>query len=200
MGQVEEIQALSIDNTRRFLGIMLFVINVPIMLQKSYEMYTRYRAGYEWSTGELLGDLAIMVVNLVLVIYLPRILPLYPSRYALTEEGVKMTRFMRPNTLAHYKYLIRAELYIPKKGRDEANKNLQHLARTQLNEMRNSGFKQEDFTNDMQNVVLLISGDSIFALSPLYPKAFLDKLRKMKPGLPAKQIEARNSGRRESEI
>jgi hypothetical protein len=200
LSQEEEIQAEPIDRTRRLLGYMLIVVNLPLMLLKLYEVYLKYIEGYPWTQTELILDVVILVINIVFVIYLPRVLPLYPSKYVLGEKGVKLSRFMRPNTIAEYKYMIRAELYIPKKGRIDENKNLEMLARTQLNDLRNSGFSQQDFTNDMKNVVLLISGNAIYALSPAYPRAFLNKLRKRKSGLPAKQIEVRKKGRRETDI
>ena len=200
MSQDEEIPAEPIDRTRRLLGYMLIVVNLPLMLLKLYEVYLKYVEGYPWTQTELILDVVILVINIGFVIYLPRVLPLYPSKYVLSEKGVKLSRFMRPNTLAEYKYIIRAELYIPKKGRIEENKNLEMLARTQLNDLRNSGFNQQDFTNNMKNVVLLISGNAIYALSPSYPRAFLNKLRKRKSGLPAKQIEVRKKGRRETDI
>jgi len=82
----------------------------------------------------------------------------------------------------------------------KVSKEALQYAKESADKLRKSGFKFNDYTNDETNIVLLISGMGIFLLSPLYSKAFIQKLRKRAGTFPATMVELSHSGKRTREI
>ncbi len=196
----EAVPALPLIRRRKYLGYIVFAVNLPLLIWKAYEVALSLSTGAQWNSPDMLSDAILIASSLALTVVFPRWLPMYTSRYWLTDTGIKVSRFLKSTVTVPYASIARAEIYIkPQKGGKASKEALQH-AKENADALRKSGFKFVDYTNDDDAMILLISRDRVYMLSPAYPKAFAQKLRKRIGTLPVKMIELTSRGKRTRDI
>lgn len=193
----EPVPHTKLSNRRRTLGLMIYAINFPLVLWKLSQFYSNWQRGITLSSTDLLFDLILLASVLGVIVVLPNWTPVFTSKYWLTREGVKITRLLRKGLTIPYKAIARAEIYIKNKKAGEVSKEAIQYAKDSANTLRRSGFKFQDYTNDDDAIILLIGESRVFLLSPSYPKAFAQKLRKRVGQLPIKVVELTSKGKRE---
>lgn len=196
----EAVPALPLIGRRKYLGYFIFAVNLPLLIWKAYEVALGLSAGTQWNSPDLLNDAILMASSLALVIVFPRWLPIYASRYWLSDTGVKVSRFLKGTVTIPYASIARAEIYIKSQKEGKASKEALQHAKENADALRKSGFKFVDHTNDDEAMILLISRDKVYLLSPTYPKAFAQKLRKRVGTLPVKMMELTSRGKRTRDI
>jgi hypothetical protein len=185
---------------RRYLGYFILLVNLPLLIWKAYEVAVGLSAGAQLGSPDIVNDLVLLASSVALVFFFPRWLPVYASRYWLTETGLKISRLLKGTFTIPYASIARAEIYVKDKKRGKVSKEAMQYAREASDSLRKTGFKFTDYTNDDDAIVLLISGNRVYLISPAYPKAFAQKLRKRVGDLPVKMVELTPRGKRVREI
>lgn len=196
----EAVPALKLQNRRRLLGYLVPLINLPLLLVKAQEILTSASSGLQWNTPEFLNDIFLLLLGLGIVFFLPSFVPVYTSSYALTGSGLKISRFMKRKVTLPYPGIERIELHLRDEKRGEPSQEALKYSRDSINQLRKAGFKFADYTNDDTAIALLITESSVYLLSPKYPKAFTQKLRKRVGKLPVKMVELTARGKRIRQI
>lgn len=196
----EAVPASKLIGRRRYLGYFIFIVNIPTLALTAYEVALKLSDWAGWNSPDFFSDLILLALSFGLAFVLPRWLPVFASTYRLTGTGLKISRFLKGAVTVPYPSIARADIYVQDKRSGKVSKEALQYAKESADELRKSGFKFSDYTNDDTNIVLLISGKGIFLLSPMYPKAFIQKLRKRAGAFPATMVELSHSGKRTREI
>lgn len=196
----EAVPASKLIGRRRYLGYFIFIVNIPTLALTAYEVALKLSDWAGWNSPDFFSDLILLALSFGLAFVLPRWLPVFASTYRLTGTGLKISRFLKGAVTVPYPSIARADVYVQDKRSGKVSKEALQYAKESADELRKSGFKFSDYTNDDTNIVLLISGKGIFLLSPMYPKAFIQKLRKRAGAFPATMVELSHSGKRTREI
>lgn len=196
----EAVPASKLIGRRRYLGYFIFIVNIPTLTLTAYEVALKLSNWAGWNSPDFFSDLILLALSFGLAFVLPRWLPVFASTYRLTGTGVKISRFLKGAVTVPYPSIARADVYVQDKRSGKVSKEALQYAKESADKLRKSGFKFSDYTNDETNIVLLISGKGIFLLSPMYPKAFIQKLRKRAGTFPATMVELSHSGKRTREI
>jgi hypothetical protein len=196
--QNEHVEVLPIIQKRRLLGILIPAMNLPFFLYNAYTVVNLYLAGTPLNTEEFYSSIVLTILTLVLCIGLPQWIPVYPSKYTLEAEGLKISRFLKGSVLLKYKDLPRAEVYVREPG-DIPEADIEYT-RKEAEKLRKTGFGFVDYTNSEANIVLLMSGRKIYMISPAKPRAFLKSLKKRAPKLTAKIVELNAKGKNIQEL
>lgn len=192
--------ALQLSSRRRYLGYLIPLLNIPLFAWKAYQVSLSLSAGVQWNTFDFLNDLILLAMSLALGLLLPWWVPVYTNRYWFTGTGVKIVRFLKGTVTISYSSIARAEVYMKNRQGVEASNGVIQYAKESVGAMMKSGFKFTDYTNAEDAIVLLISGNRIYMLSPAYPRAFIQKLRKRVRRLPVKMVELTPKGKRVKEL
>jgi hypothetical protein len=196
--QNEQVEALSLIQKRRLLGIIIPAINLPFFVFNAYRTITLYLSGAPMNSEDFYSSVVLTVVTLILAVALPQWVPVYASRYALEENGFKISRMLKRSIILPYKEIARAEVYIREPG--EIPEDALKYTRDNAEKLRKTGFGFADFTNSESNIVLLMSGRKIYMISPAKPRAFLKSLKKRAPKLTAKIVELNAKGKTIQEL
>lgn len=192
----EAVPALRLIGRRRFLGYFIFLVNLPVMAWNAYKVALDLSAGMQLSSPDLLNELVLLASSFCLSFVLPWWLPVFTSKYWFTGDGVKISRFFKGTVTMPYSAIARAEVYVKDERKGKASQEAMRYAKESASALRKSGFKFADYTNDDSTIVLLVGEKSVYLLSPKYPKAFVQKLRKRVGKLPAKMVELTPKGQR----
>jgi hypothetical protein len=193
----EAIPALELDRRRRILGYVVPAINLPYFALKFYEIYNRLQAGMPMNSPDFLNDLILLSLSIGLVILIPSFAPIYASRYWFTGAGLSISRFLKRKITVPYSSVEMVELYIRDEKRGKVSQEAVKAAKENINTMRRTGFKFVDFTNAEESIALVfVEGNKVYMISPAYPKAFAQKLRKKVGRLPVRMIEITPRGKR----
>lgn len=196
----EAVPALELVSRRRYLGYIIFFVNLPLLLWNMFDSYQKLAAGMRWNSAEFAGEAIIIAISLGMTFVLPYMTPVFRSRYWLTDEGLKISRFLKGTVTIPYPSIARAELHVKNERDGEPSPESMQYSREAASELRRSGFKFADYTNDDATIVLLITESRVYLLSPKYPKAFAQKLRKRVGKLPVKMVELAAKGKRVRQI
>ena len=197
----EAIPALELDRRRRILGYLVPAINLPYFIIKIHEIYLGVQAGMRLNSPEFLNDLILLSLSVGLTILIPSFAPVYTSRYRFTGEGLEITRMLKRKVSIPYPTIEAAELYIRDQKRGEPSKEAIRDAKETINAMRKTGFKFHDYTNSEENIALIFGeGSRVYMISPAYPKAFAQKLRKKVGRLTVRMVELTPRGKRTVEL
>jgi len=196
--QNEPVEALPLISKRRMLGIVIPVINIPFFVFNAYRVVTLYLSGAPTNSDEFVSSALVSVTTLVLGFILPWWIPVYTSKYALEERGIRISRLFRRSVFLHYREIPRAEVYIREPG--EVPDDAISYTKDAAEKLRKTGFSFVDFTNSEANIVLLMSGRKIYMISPAKPKAFLKSLKRRAPKLTAKIVELSHEGKNIQEL
>jgi hypothetical protein len=196
----EAVPALPLSSRRRYLGYIIPLLNIPLFAWKAYDVFRGLSAGIQWNSFDVLNDVLLLAISLCMGFLLPWWAPIYTSRYWFTNEGLKIARVLKGATTIPYSSIVKAEVYIRNRRSESVSKEAIRYAKESVSVMRQSGFKLTDYTNAEDAIVLLISENRICMLSPAYPKAFIQKLKKRVRRLPIKMVELTPKGKRVKEL
>lgn len=196
----EVVPALELISRRRYLGYIIFFVNLPLLLWNIFDSYQKLAAGMQWNSSEFVSEAIIIAISLGMTFVLPYMIPVFKSKYWLTDEGLKISRLFKGKVTVPYSSIARAEIYVKDEREGKPSSEVMQYSKEAASELRKSGFKFADYTNDDTTIVLLISESSVYLLSPRYPKAFAQKLRKRVGKLPVKMVELTSRGKRIKQI
>jgi hypothetical protein len=196
--KAEEVPALPLATRRKALGILIPLINMPLFALNLYETIVMAFAGTPLNSLDFLNSVVFTFITLGLGLLLPWWTPVYPSKYRLDGSGLRISRFLKKTLVIPYRRIERAEVYIREEGKisEEADK----YAKDSAANLRKTGFKFNDYTNAESNIVLLISGNKIYMMSPEKPKSFVKSLKKRAPKLTVKLVELNERGKTVQEL
>jgi hypothetical protein len=196
--KAEEVPALPLATRRKVLGILIPLINMPLFALNLYETIMMVFAGTPLNSLDFLNGVVFTIITLGLGLLLPWWTPVYQSRYSLDGFGLKINRFLKKTLIIPYKRIERAEVYIREEGKisEEADK----YAKDSAANLRKTGFKFNDYTNAESNIVLVISGNKIYMMSPEKPKSFVKSLKRRAPKLTVKLVELNERGKTVQEL
>ncbi len=193
----EAIPALELDRRRRVLGYVVPAINLPYFAWKIYETYLGLQAGMQLNSPEFLNDLIMLSLIIGLTLLIPSFAPVYTSRYWFMGTGLRISRFLKRKITVPYSSVEMVELYTRDEKRGKASQEAVKAAKENINTMRRTGFKFVDFTNAEESIALIFGEtNKVYMISPAYPKAFAQKLRKKVGRLPVRMIEFTPRGKR----
>ncbi len=196
--QIEHVEALPLIAKRRWLGIIIPAINLPLFTFSAYTTVTMYLAGAPTNSEDFISNVLVMVATIALGLLLPLWVPVYTSSYTLEESGLRISRLLKKSVFLPYKEIARTEVYIREPG--EIPEDAINYTRVNAEKLKKTGFGFVDFTNSEANIVLLMSGRKIYMISPTKPRAFLKSLKRRAPKLTAKVVELNAKGKNIQEL
>jgi hypothetical protein len=183
------IPTLPLETRRKILGYIIPLMNFPLMIWKIYQITVGISTrGLKLTSLDTINDLIIISFSLILVLIVPNSSPIYASSYWFTPKGLKIKRLLKGTTVLPYDSITRVDLYLRDEKKGEPNKEALDYARDSMSELRRMGFKISDYTNSEKHIALVFSGNRIYMITPAYPKAFVQKLRKQTGRLNIKTI------------
>ncbi len=194
----EEVPTMPLAMRRRLLGYMIPAFNLPLFAWNLYQTYLKVQEGMSLNSSEFLNEVIVILSALGLALLVPMFFPVYSSRYTLTSEGIKITRFLKKTQVIPYKSITRAEVYI--RVDEEISKESKEYAMDQSANLRKSGFKFKDFTNDEDTIMNLYVDMDIFMISPSKPKTLLKELKGRNSKLSARIVELTKRGKRVQDL
>jgi len=201
MSKADIIPPQPMEQNRLLTRYLLVIFLIPLLLSKLNEIWTKYQAGYVWTTQNILFDGIIIISYLAMLYFYPQLTPIFENTYIMTQTELRMTRFLKPGKPIKINEISRLEFYKNReKEEKEEKEQLSKIYHERVAELVKTGFKREDFTNSSENIIIILSKEKFYQMTPLYPKTFIDKMRKHKPDLLAKQIEMTENGKRETRI
>ena len=185
----EAVPALPLNTKRRLMGYIVPAMNLPLIMLKLYEMATKLRAGIPWNTPEFFNDIIILVLSIALTITIPNVSPVYTSKIVITKSGLKISRILKRTVMIPYDRMNRVVLYVRNEKEGSPSKKAIESAKEKINALKRSGFKFNDYTNDERIIALFYVENSVYVISPAYPKAFIQKIKKRVRNLHVELIE-----------
>jgi hypothetical protein len=161
-------------------------------------MLINLQQGMTFADSGFVEDIILILGALFMIIGLPRFLPLYQSIYQMTETGIKITRFMKPRVEIPYEHIERAEVFIKKTPL--ISKDARTYLLDSTSNLRKSGFKLIDYTNNEDIIMNLFVAQKIYIISPFKPKTLLKDLKRKNNKLTAKIVELHERGKRIQEL
>ena len=198
MSKADIIPPQPMEQNRLLTRYLLVILLIPLLVSKLNEIWTKYQAGHIWTTQNILFDGIIIISYLAMLYFYPQLTPIFKNTHIMTQTELRMTRFLKPGKPIKINEINRLEFY-KSKDKEEKEKLLK-IYHERVAELVKTGFKREDFTNSSENIIILLSKEKFYQMTPLYPKTFIDKMRKHKPDLLAKQIEMTDNGKRETRL
>ena len=193
----EAVPALKLNSRRRIMGYAVPLLNLPLGILKAYEIYLGLQAGLPMNTPEFLNDIILLSLSLGITLLIPSYAPMYTSRYTLTGACLRISRILKRTATIPYTSIERMELYIRDEKRGKPSEEAVQYAKDAIITMRRAGFKFHDYTNAEENIALIFGeANRVYMISPAYPKAFAQKLRKKVGRLPVRTVELTPRGKR----
>jgi len=195
----ELVEAMPLLMKRRVLGIVIPMINAPILTWNVYLLATSFNTGtFAFDLFDALDKIIVIVAAVIVGVLVPWWTPIYGSTYSLEEKGFATRRFLRRYLLVPYKSIDRVELYVREPG--EIAEEAKKYAKDSSTNLKNAGMKFVDYTNSEANIVLILTGNKVIMVSPSKPRAFLKSLKRRAPRLKAKIVELSPRGKTVKEL
>ena len=186
--QDEEIPSLPLKTRRKILGYIVPILNLPILAWKVYSIYTDLTLSGLIFNEDLVNNMITITLALVLLILVPQNSPLYVNQYWFTPIGIKLVRFLKRTKIISYESIYRLDFYIRDERKGKPSSDALQFGRDAVNELRRSGFKFSDYTNDETVIALLFSDQNVDMITPADPKKFYKTLNKRVKKLSIKTI------------
>lgn len=183
---------------RKLLGYLIPAVNIPLFLYNLYQTVVHFQEGLVIGSQMFWEDMIVLMSTLFLTLAIPRFFPVYPSRYFLASDSLKIKRFLRNTAVIPFKDIDRAEIYI--RVDDEISKEATDYATDQSAILRKSGFKFRDYTNAEKNIINLFVGKTIYMISPEKPKSLLKELKRRNRRLSARIVELTQRGKKVQDL
>jgi hypothetical protein len=192
----EPIPHANLGNRRKVLCLMIYGFNIPLFLAKVYEIIVKVQQGVPISSSILLLDLVLTASLLVMIIYLPTLLPVFASSYWFTKDGIKISRLLKKTLTLPYRAISKIEIYEKSKRGGEIPKKITRYAKESINNLRDVGFRLHDYSNYDDCITILLSGEKIYLISPSSPRVFAQKVQKRANKIPIQMVEITSKGER----
>lgn len=193
----ESIPHINRGNRRKVLCLMIYGINIPLLLGKGYDIIVKVQQGVPLSSSTMIIDFIMAVILLGMIIHFTTLMPVFTSSYWFTTDGIKISRLLKKTLNLPYRTISKIEIYEKSKRGEEIPKKIIRYAKESINNLRDVGFKMDDYSNDDDSVAILISGEKIYLISPSYPRVFAQKVQKRAKKIPIKLVEITSKGKRE---
>jgi hypothetical protein len=197
-GTGEEIPSPPLVTRRRLLGIMIPVFNIPLFAWNMYLLIGKVQTGMNPNSVAFLEEILVTFSALFLSLLLPRFFPVYTSKYMLEHEGLTVRRFLKGRKVLPYDKIDRAEVYI--RVDEDISSEAKNYTADQSANLRKSGFKFQDYTNDENIIMNLYVGMDIIMISPSKPRSLLKELKRRNRRLTAKIVELTRRGKTIQEL
>jgi len=83
----EAVPALELVSRRRYLGYIIFFVNLPLLLWNLSDSYQKLASGMQWNSSEFVSEAIIIAISLGMTFVLPYMIPVFRSRYWLTGRA-----------------------------------------------------------------------------------------------------------------
>lgn len=183
---------------RRILGYLIPGLNLPLFLWNFYQMIVNLQAGLSIGSTEFMEEVLVCGMSLGLAILIPRVFPVYESKYSLDKEGLIISRFMKGKSTLPYKSIDRVEVFI--RVDENISQESRDYAMDTSSNLRKSGFSFKDYTNSEGTIVNLFVGKNIYMISPAKPKTLLKDLKRRNSKLTARIAELTKRGKRVQDL
>jgi hypothetical protein len=183
---------------RRILGYLIPGLNLPLFLWNFYRMIVDLHGGLSIGSTEFLEAVLVSGMSLGLAILIPRVFPVYQSKYSFDKEGLTISRFMKGKMTLPYKEIERAEVFI--RVDENISQESRDYAMDTSSNLRKSGFSFKDYTNSEGTIVNLFVGKNIYMISPAKPKTLLKDLKRRNSRLTARIAELTRRGKRVQDL
>jgi len=192
----ESIPHANLGNRRKVLCLMIYGFNIPLLLGKVYELIVKVQQGVPLGSSIFLLDLIMTASLLVMIIYLPTLMPVFASSYWFTKDGIKISRLLKKTLTLPYRAISKIEIYEKSKRGGEIPKKVNRYAKESINKMRDIGFRLHDYSNDDDCITILLSEEKIYLISPSSPRVFAQKVHKRAEKIPIQMVEITPKGER----
>jgi hypothetical protein len=149
----EEVPSPPLMTRRRLLGYMIPAFNIPLFVWNLNTLVGKVQAGMDLNSVAFLEEALVTFSALFLSLLLPRFFPVYTSKYRLEREGLTVSRFLKGRRVLPYGEIDRADVYI--RVDEEISSEAKNYAADQSANLRKSGFKFHDYTNDENTIMNL---------------------------------------------
>ena len=192
----ESIPHANLGNRRKVLCLMIYGFNIPLLLGKVYELIVKVQQGVPLGSSIFLLDLIMTASLLVMIIYLPTLMPVFASSYWFTKDGIKISRLLKKTLTLPYRAISKIEIYEKSKRGGEIPKKVNRYAKESINKMRDVGFRLHDYSNDDDCITILLSEEKIYLISPSSPQVFAQKVQKRANTIPIQMVILTSKGER----
>jgi hypothetical protein len=190
--------SLKLARKRRILGIIVPLVNLPLLVYNIYRAVIVLTSGSEINSGILIENFILVASSLLLTFAIPRFFPIYESKYYLDDQGVTLKRLLRKKIVLNYGEIDRIELF--QRVDDEISTESKDYATDHSANLRKSGFKFKDYTNAEKNILNIFHMKDIYMISPEKPKTLVKELRRKNNNLSALVVELTSRGKRVREF
>lgn len=198
MRRKEFIAECPLDRRRRFLGTFIPVINISIFSMILFYTVSGLLAGLPVFSIDFMSNVVIICLSFFVGFYMPRNAPIYTSRYELSHGELTIHRiYKKPITLS-FREIKEVEVYVKSKGR--IPKEVIQQERLVIESLRKNGFKFFDYTNTEDIIMLLITEEKVYMISPREPEELIKKIKKYHPSLKGRRVELTEKGSRMRKI
>lgn len=194
----EIIESLPLMRRRRLLGYAVPLINTPLLLYNLYSVYVHFQQGMSVGDSRFVEDIIVILSALFMSFAIPYMFPVYKSVYRMNENGLQISRLLKGRVEIPYSKIDRAEVFI--RETPKISDDAKEYAVDSSRDLRKSGFKFQDYTNNEDIIMNLFSGQKIYMVSPSKPKTLLKKLKRRNKKLSAKIVELHDRGKRIQEL
>jgi hypothetical protein len=183
---------------RRILGILIPLLNVPLFAWNFWQTLLELQGGMRFTDIEFAESLLVLGTTLALSLMIPRVFPVYESKYLLGEADLKLSRFMKGSISLLLKDIERVELFL--RVQQEISEEAKKYAMDSSAQLRKAGFKFKDYTNSEDIILNIFVGQNVYMISPKKPKTLIKELKKRNKRLTAKIVELHSRGKRVQEL
>lgn len=194
----EKWPSLPLMSKRRILGILIPLLNVPLFAWNFWQTLLELQGGMRFTDIEFAESLLVLGTTLALSLMIPRVFPVYESKYLLGEADLKLSRFMKGSISLLLKNIERVELFL--RVHPEISEDAKKYAMDSSAQLRKAGFKFKDYTNSEDIILNLFVGQNVYMISPKKPKTLIKELKKRNKRLTAKIVELHSRGKRVQEL
>lgn len=194
----EQILSLPVMQRRKILGMVVPALNIPLLLWNGYQVILKVQQGMSFNSFDFVEELILIATALVFTLMIPKMLPVYESKYWMGKDGIEITRLMMSKTAIPYKSIERVEIYI--RQSEEISDEARQYAMDASATLRKAGFKFKDYTNAEAKIMNIFVGQNIYMLSPDKPKNLVKELKRRNKKITAKIVELTKRGTKIQEL
>lgn len=194
----EKWPSLPLMSKRRILGILIPLLNVPLFAWNFWQTLLELQGGMKFTDIEFAESILVLGTTLALSFMIPRVFPVYESKYLLGESAFYLSRFLKGVIRLPYRDIERVELFLrldTKISEDAKKYSMDGSA-----QLRKAGFKFKDYTNSEHIILNMFVGQNVYMISPEKPKTLIKELKKKNTRLTAKIVELHSKGKRVQEL
>jgi len=147
---------------------------------------------------DFMSNIVIIGLSFFIGFYMPRNSPIYTSRYELSHDKLILYRIYKKPVALSFREVRAVEVYVKSKGR--IPREVIQQERMAIESLRKNGFKFFDYTNTEDIIVLLITEEKVYMISPKEPGELIKKIKKYQSSLKGRLVELTEKGSRVKRI